>query len=266
MVWIRAESLKVQNLLCPLQQSCRHLGTTSWNNEQQTTTATAHNQRQTMTREPKHLMVEHSGSADSGEDGWQSDTPSRVVYLNNAGQAPLEDDVKQAGIKAIQQNALMPANDDQKRVRELFSGMIEAESPFDIAIMPSTAFAITLAARNIQKTSSKKAGRIVVLQDQFNSAIYPWQEICKESHCAITLDIVPHPEPDCDWTKSILQRLDENTVATCLPPLHWSDGTLIDLIAIKSACLQFDITLIVDATQGKRLFTGPQKYYICSWH
>jgi selenocysteine lyase/cysteine desulfurase len=52
----------------------------------------------------------------------------------------------------------MPADDDQKRVREIFASLIEAEDASDIAIMPSTAFAISLAARNIQKCLPKSTG------------------------------------------------------------------------------------------------------------
>ena len=200
-------------------------------------------------------MVENSDSADSCEDGWvQDDTDSNdIVYLNNAGQAPLSAEVKKAGMDALRCPPWkMHVEEDQKKVRELFASLIEADAK-DIAIMPSTAFATTFAARNIQRCRQKKKGRILILQDQMCSAIYPWQQICSESNGDLTLDIVPHPtSSEGGWTESIIKRLNHDNVAVaCLPPLHWSDGALIDLESISALCVERRIVLIVDATQGR---------------
>ncbi len=176
-----------------------------------------------------------------------------VVYLNNAGQAELSPEVKAAGIAAVERQPWDPHDsDDQERIRQCFASLIEAEAN-DIAIMPSTAFAITLAARNIQRTSKKTSGKILLLQDQYNSAVYPWQQICEESKGLIHLEIIPHPEPDQEngWTKAIMDRIDATVVVTCLPPLHWSNGALIDLELIGGVCREYDVPLIVDATQGE---------------
>jgi selenocysteine lyase/cysteine desulfurase len=135
----------------------------------------------------------------------------------------------------------------------LFASLIDANST-EIAIMPSTAFAITLAARNVQRMILAKGsrGKILLLQDQFESAVYPWQQICEESGGSVSLEIVPHPDPkeEDGWTKAILDRIDESILATCLPPLHWSNGALIDLEGIGAECRRHGVALIVDATQA----------------
>ena len=83
------------------------------------------------------------------------------------------------------------------------------------------------------------------------SAIYPWQVLCSESE-SIRLEIVPYPEDSSSgWTEEILKRLDEDILAVCLPPLHWSDGALIDLDKIGKVCTSKGVYFIVDATQGK---------------
>jgi selenocysteine lyase/cysteine desulfurase len=211
-------------------------------------------------------MVENSHSADSNEDGWLHDSTPNVVYLNNAGQAPLAPEVKKAGIDALQRPPWeMHAEDDQKRVRELFASLIEADAS-DIAIMPSTAFAISLAARNIQRCLPKKKGRILILQDQMCSAIYPWQKICSESNGDIQLDIVPHPTSQGGWTESILKRLNDDVLVACLPPLHWSDGALVDLESISSVCLKHKVVLIVDATQGKLNYCIRNCFHLFPWY
>lgn len=195
-------------------------------------------------------MVDNADWEDSGEKAW--DNNGGVVFLNNAGQAPLSSAVQLAGLEAMQAAPwqLSSASADQQRIRELFASLIDA-NPSDIAIMPSTAFAITMAARNLQRTTIKprKTGTILVLQDQFSSAIYPWQKICDESEGCIELDIVPHPT-ETGWTDAILARLNSNVLVACLPPLHWSNGSLIDLERIGVACRDLNIPLVVDATQG----------------
>ena len=126
-----------------------------------------------------------------------------------------------------------------------------------------------MAASNIQRLLKEKEGsltnvigRVVLLQDQFCSAVYPWQQLREESDGKIRLDIVPYPDiDDTDgWTPAILRRLESDSdndnsdnsdvIAVCLPPLHWSDGSFIDLEIIGQVCRQKKIPLIVDATQG----------------
>lgn len=227
-----------------------------------------------------------SGAHDIGNN-------STVHYFNHASQAPLSPDAQKLGIELLQASPWEHTDNDlnptynQARVRTLFALLIDdvdidkndnedakdltdADTGSRIAMFPSTAFAITLAARNVIEHRKKRedcagAGRILVLQDQFDSAIYPWQQMCNESKGQITLDIVGYPDDDLDessfspsmsgWTRAILEKLDSNhdgreIVAACLPPLHWSDGTLIDLEAIGAVCRDRNIPLIVDATQG----------------
>ena len=53
----------------------------------------------------------------------QDDTDSNdIVYLNNAGQAPLSAEVKKAGMDALRCPPWkMHVEEDQKKVRELFA-------------------------------------------------------------------------------------------------------------------------------------------------
>jgi selenocysteine lyase/cysteine desulfurase len=194
-------------------------------------------------------MVEHSISPNVLEGKVSSDSEDEVVYLNNAGQAKLDPEVQAAGVNAVTCPAWeMNGAPDQRRVRQLFASIIQADET-DISIMPSTAFAITLAAKNIHK-HAKQSGKILILQDQFCSAVYPWQDICDSSKGHLTLEIVPYPEKGQTWTDGVLERLDDNVVATCLPPLHWADGALLDLSKISRVCRNLGIWLIVDATQA----------------
>lgn len=254
---------------------------------------------------------------DCGDDNDDSndDDDRAVHYFNHACQAPLSAEVQKLGIELIRASPWNPTDNrhsapySQARVRSLFAALIDGDENEDeddgdastgsrIAVLPSTAFAITLAARNIMDQHRKKRkdcavgrGRILVLQDQFDSAIYPWQQVCDESKGKVSLDIVGYPEADfhhepgssastnissrsngndgfgvggaTGWTRAVLEKLTGSShgdtgeiIAACLPPLHWSDGTLLDLEAIGAACRDRSIPLIVDATQGTFAFVS----------
>lgn len=83
------------------------------------------------------------------------------------------------------------------------------------------------------------------------SAVYPWQEVCSATDVDIRIEVVPYPDHDGGWTQSILQRIDDDVLLVCVPPLHWSDGALVDLDAVGIACRKHGSTLVIDATQGR---------------
>jgi kynureninase len=194
--------------------------------------------------------------------------PQKMIYLNNAAQARLDPRVEQAGIEALRRERIgegIPP-DTTTRIRQLFSTLIGASDASTIAITPSTAFCMTLVANNMynQWTTQQNVvkGRILILEDQFNSAVYPWQRLCdlelrKDGH--LRLDVVPCPDfldASDSWTCRILQSLEKANaeadpiLVACIPPLHWSDGSLIDLEVVGVECRKQNIPLVVDATQA----------------
>jgi selenocysteine lyase/cysteine desulfurase len=235
-------------------------------------------------RHQHRLLLEQQQQQPHDDDG-TAVAPPVAIYLNNAHQASrLDPSVQRVGVACIgkepwqqqQQQQQNDVADDQYEVRRLFAQLIGVDDAADIAIMPSTAFAVTLAAHNIfldaaagrgDNKKQKGGGRILVVQDQFDSAVYPWQEICHLSHGAISLDVVPYPSRNETWTHAVMERLqnsnsnnnnnslDDITIrAVCLPPLHWADGALLDLHIIGTFCEQHAIPFIVDATQAVGIF------------
>jgi selenocysteine lyase/cysteine desulfurase len=235
----------------------------------------------------------HGCGSDTCDDHTLADNePTKTIdpsvhYFNNAAQAPLSQAVQKLGVELIRADPWSPIDDNhsgpysQAQIRNLFATLIDCEDDENednpgsrIAMVPSTAFAVTLAARNILACRRKQqnnfaigggGGRILLLQDQFDSAVYPWQQVCDESNGAVALEIVGHPDDEdtndgdggdgpSGWTKAVLDTLegsaDDEIIAACLPPLHWSNGTLLDLEAIGAVCRERNIPLIVDATQG----------------
>mmetsp|Transcript_27748 Transcript_27748/g.61733 ORF Transcript_27748/g.61733 Transcript_27748/m.61733 type:complete len:434 (-) Transcript_27748:40-1341(-) len=161
---------------------------------------------------------------------------------------------------------------DAAAVRRLFSQLIgcsgsdcsgsnsSGDGSDVVAIVPSTAFAITMAAHNLNRTGRVRPNTsILLLQDQMPSAVYPWQELCHVVD-GLKLVVVPYPTShDGGWTEQIVRILKDpktsgcnnNDVSVvCLPQCHWADGSLLDLATISRVCKERNVALVVDATQS----------------
>ena len=55
---------------------------------------------------------------------------------------------------------------------------------------------------------------------------------------------------DGDWTRALLRAMTPRTRLASLCPCHWTDGGLIDLVAIRRELDAHDGLLLVDATQS----------------
>jgi selenocysteine lyase/cysteine desulfurase len=148
-------------------------------------------------------MVENSSVAACLKDDDEDVDDSAVVYLNNSGQTRLSPAVQQAGVVALLQDpwiSTTAATATTTLVREQFAHLIQADSTA-IAIHPSTAFAVTMAAENIYRTWQSTAiisharTKILLLNDQFASAVFPWQEICRKVRA------------NCSWNLFLIQTI-----------------------------------------------------------
>lgn len=201
-------------------------------------------------------MVQNSRSFDHEATMSKPAKREEIVYLNNAGQAWLHPEVEEVGKMVVSRPPWeMHADEDQKRIRQLFATLIEAQES-DIAIMPSTAFATTFAARNVQRIWQEQRdhntakNKILLISDQMCSAVYAWQEFCDETENSLSLKIVPYPTNGKNWTQAITEELTDDVLVACLPPLHWSDGALIALEQIGQICRAKNVVFVVDATQA----------------
>ena len=86
-----------------------------------------------------------------------------TAYFNNAAKARFDPSVVATGVACIEKDPWeMNAEPDKERVRELYAQIIGTNQTDAIAIMPSTAFAISLAAQNLKTTA--KRGKVLLLQ------------------------------------------------------------------------------------------------------
>ncbi len=181
--------------------------------------------------------------------------PPDLHYLNCAYMAPASKRVAAAGRRALERieipSRLETADffEPSTRVRRLFARLVNAPDPDRVAIVPAVSYGMATAARN---TPLGPGRTVVVVEEQFPSAVYTWRRACRET--GATLRTVAAPDTAGArgeaWNAAILEAIDNRTAVAVLPPLHWTDGLRFDLDAIGSRARAVGARFIVDGTQA----------------
>lgn len=175
--------------------------------------------------------------------------PEEVTYLNCAFTAPLLDSAQAAGRSALQAKqapwtiAAQDFFDTTEAVRKLFAALINCPADH-VAIIPAVSYGIALVAKNIAVGEGE---RIVLLEDQFPSNVYSWQQVAAAQNAII--NTVQRPVNN-DWTAAVLGTIDDSTAVVAVPNCHWTDGTLLDLVRIGQKCRAVSAALVVDGSQS----------------
>jgi len=177
------------------------------------------------------------------------DLPDGVAYLNCAFMSPQLRRVSEVGIAAVQRKQrpwrIGPADffDHLERLRGLFAQLIQGDAE-GVAVVPAASYAVSTAAANV---SASGESRIVVLADQYPSNVYPWHDLARRSGASVVA--VERPD-DGDWTRAVVESIDERTVAVAVPNCHFMTGALIDVATIGEAARTVGATFVIDATQS----------------
>lgn len=176
------------------------------------------------------------------------------IYFDSASRSPIPCNVELVGKDYVSMQAspwdFKSNESDVFNIRKLYSNLIHSISSECIALVPSTAFAMSLAAKNILHSGSVIVGKkIMVVENEMASHVYCWQRLCKET--GATLFVVPTPE-DNDWLATIIHHFDPSVVVLALSSVHWCDGSLINLQALSKylETLECKPYVIIDGTQS----------------
>ncbi|MDF1720319.1 MAG: aminotransferase class V-fold PLP-dependent enzyme [Minwuia sp.] len=177
------------------------------------------------------------------------DMPDDIAYLNCAYMSPLMKPVVEAGAVGMARKAqpwtVFPQDffTDSETARGLFAQLIGATAD-DVAIVPSASYGIASAAANVAVASGQE---ILILAEQFPSNVYSWRELAQET--GATLRTLQKGQDD-DWTRVILDAITDSTAMAALPHNHWTDGSLIDLVAVGAKLRSVGAALVLDLTQS----------------
>lgn len=178
-----------------------------------------------------------------------------ITYLNAAYMSPQLKTVEEAGISALKkknQPYEITANDffaNRKLLKQKFSELLNSGSPEQIAIIPSASYGIANAAHNI---SLRPGEEILMVAEQFPSHVYSWKRLAETDGGVVR---VVHP-PDTferrgeKWNEALLNAITDKTAVVAIPHVHWADGTLFDLKAIRRKSREHGALMIVDGTQS----------------
>lgn len=179
----------------------------------------------------------------------------KFAYLNCAYMAPLLKKVEKAGIegiKAKRQPNKVSGEDffkDAETLRVLYSDLINNPEPNRIVMIPSVSYGIGNVVNNIPVG---KGENIVLTDGQFPSNVYPWKNHCDKHGADLVLVAAPDTEEQRGkkWNEEILKSITQKTKAVSLGHVHWADGTLFDLKAIRKKCDEVGAAMIIDGTQS----------------
>lgn len=182
------------------------------------------------------------------------DLDEEVTYINGAFMSPSLKSVAEIGKRQVDAK-LKPyqitGSDFFTTVAEIkkeFSTLIKAKDPERIAIIPSVSYGLANVAKNINVRNKE----IIIVAEQFPSNVYPWQELEETQNAVIrTIDAPQSLEQRGKvWNENILEAINENTGMVAISHVHWADGTLFDLKAIRKRTREVGALLIIDGTQS----------------
>ena len=184
--------------------------------------------------------------------------PDDEIYLNCARKAPQTKRIEEVGLAAIRKqsnpNSILGIDffDPVMDIKKEFAKLIEVSDAERIAIIPSVSYGLSSVANNL---NLQKEDNIVVVAEQFPSNIYPWSRIIEES--GATMKVVEPPSVTnrgANWNEKILASITDQTKMVAIAQVHWADGTLFDLSAIREKTRQHQALLVVDGTQSVGAF------------
>ncbi|WP_378181026.1 aminotransferase class V-fold PLP-dependent enzyme [Aquimarina sp. SS2-1] len=187
------------------------------------------------------------------------DLSEDITYLNGAYMSPQLKSVTEIGIASVKRksrpNEIVPQDffDDKELLKQRFATLIDAPDYRNTAIIPSVSYGIANAANN---TPINKGDEIILVDEQFPSNVYIWKEVAKRKNAIIK---IIYPPKNFDnraelWNESILNAITDNTAVIALPQVHWADGTLFDMKAIREKTNHVNAMMIIDGTQSVGAF------------
>lgn len=183
------------------------------------------------------------------------DLSEEVTYLNCAYMSPQLQSVSEVGQAAVMRKSrpdqILPEDffSKQEILKQRFATLIDAPDYKNTAIIPSVSYGIANAANNVPL---KKGDEIIIIDEQFPSNVYVWQEVAQKYDASIKVISPPNSFDNRGklWNESILNAINKNTAVIAMAIVHWADGTLFDLKAIREQANQVSAMLVIDGTQS----------------
>ncbi|NNF86705.1 MAG: aminotransferase class V-fold PLP-dependent enzyme [Winogradskyella sp.] len=181
--------------------------------------------------------------------------PDDVTYFNTASLSPSFKSVEAAGIEAVINKShpyKIPSSDFFDPVTELrkrFAKLIDCNDYQRVVTSPSVSYGMANVANNIKL---QKGDEILVIEEQFPSNVYTWRKLAQRYDAKLVTIKKPAVKTNCgqQWNEAILKAITKNTAVVALGHIHWSNGIIFNLKAIRQKTLKHNALLIVDGSQS----------------
>lgn len=176
------------------------------------------------------------------------------TWISCAARAPLLKSVEAIGLAMVSKRSQPHTYsvDDffnpLDTLRQNFAQLINAPEPERVVTIPSVSYALANVANNIPLKSGQN---IVVVEATFPSIYYTFEALCKKNGAELrTVKMPLSDQRAADWNADVLAAIDDQTAAVVMSNLHWTDGLLFDLFAVREKSRAHGALLIVDGTQS----------------
>ncbi len=181
--------------------------------------------------------------------------PDDVIYFNTSYMSPSLKEVEKAGVNAVKQKntpySILPKDffNPVTELKKLYASLIDVSDYNRIACIPSVSYGIATVTNNITLSPGDE---IIVVEDQFPSNYYAWEKLAAKHEASIVTIKKPIEGANIEdqWNQEILNAINENTVVVAIANVHWADGTLFDLAAIRKKTNLYNALLVIDGTQS----------------
>ncbi|TCK64771.1 selenocysteine lyase/cysteine desulfurase [Winogradskyella wandonensis] len=174
-----------------------------------------------------------------------------VTYLNTASFSPAFKSVEAAGLESIKQKSnpeLRQASDLFEPVvelRKLFAQVIDEDDYNRVVTLPSVSYGMANVANNIEL---KDGDEIIIIEEQFPSNYYIWEDLARHYNAKIIT--IPQPENIEDWNSALLNQINPKTALVAIGHIHWANGYIFDLKAIRARTKQNNALFVIDGSQS----------------
>jgi len=181
------------------------------------------------------------------------DIPRDVGYFNAAGTGPLSIETQEIARRAVSRKgqpwllASDFAEQQYARARAAAAALIGAAAE-DVALVSSVGYGVASVGKIIE---IPKGTRVLVLENDHTSPVLEW--MARAETQGFSVEAVRQPG-DGDWTSAVLAAIRRAGAApvslASLSSVHWADGGVVDMHAVKQALQPTGGRLLVDATQS----------------
>jgi selenocysteine lyase/cysteine desulfurase len=178
------------------------------------------------------------------------DIPEDITYLNIASQSPAFKAVYDAGLEGLKQKnrpyTILGSDyfEPVVALKKLFAELVDVDDYNRIATIPSVSYGMATVANNITLNESDE---ILVIDEQFPSNYYSWKNLADTYNATIK---TISPIDGEHWDTTILVAITDKTAVVAMGHIHWSNGDLFDLKAIRKKTKQHKALLIIDGSQS----------------